>query len=170
MFKFSKFLGPDISAKICPRDVGDVDELSGLSPAFLGVFLLISEGASIRLLCYRTLGKFFTYEIAIRPNHKIVDVGPYATVRHASYTGLFTLLFGSSFLVFGSQSPPTICGWAASSFAMKICMGLWTLGAVFFSCWFNRVRVEEGNLSRRFGRAWEDYTKRVPYRLIPGTF
>lgn len=160
------FLTRDISTGMCPKDVND--ELSKLSSAFLGIFLLISGGGFLRLLCYRTLGKFFTYEITIRSNHKIVDVGPYAIVRHPSYTGLFMMFFGSGFLMFGSPSPITICGWAASFGFVKVFMGIWTLWAVIFSCWIlNRVHVEEGNLSRHFGKAWDDYIRRVPYRYIP---
>lgn len=163
---FSTFLTPDISTEICPKDVDG--EISRISLEFLGIFLLYSGGAFIRLLCYRTLGKFFTYEVTIRQNHKIVDVGPYAVVRHASYTGLFMMLFTSGFLLFGSASPITICGWAASSGLVKAFMKIWSLEAVFSSCWIiNRVHVEEGRLSRHFGQAYDDYIRRVPCRYIP---
>lgn len=166
---FLTSISPTISAEICPTDVNH--ELHRLSPTFLGVFFVVAAGTSARFLCYQTLGKFFTYEITIRPKHKIIDIGPYAVVRHASYTGLFTILFGAECLVFASQSPAIICGWteSKSSFFVISLMAVWLLWGIYLSYWIlSRVQLEERNLRVHFGQEWENYVKRVPYRFLPG--
>ncbi|KAI0916609.1 hypothetical protein AcV5_003047 [Taiwanofungus camphoratus] len=58
--------------------------------------LCTNLGALLRLACFRTLGSFFTFELAITPAHALITVGPYATVRHPSYTGVYLTLLGAS--------------------------------------------------------------------------
>lgn len=101
-----------------------------------------------------------------------MDVGPYAVVRHPSYTGGYMIWIGTAFLVFSlEESPAIICGWAAASNFIMLTMILWTFIAVFW-CFslLKRVPLEEENLRVHFGQEWEEYTKRVPYRYLPGVF
>lgn len=155
-----------MAPKICPPDA-----INGrLSPSFLAAFLFVALGCSLRWLCFRTLGKFFTFQVTIRPNHKIVDVGPYAIVRHPSYTGVYIIFLGTAFLVFSPQESPAVaCGWATASVFVRLMMVLWTSLAVFWSFYIlKRVPLEEQNLRIHFGQAWDEYTKRVPCRYFPG--
>ncbi|PPQ93792.1 LOW QUALITY PROTEIN: hypothetical protein CVT25_013501 [Psilocybe cyanescens] len=48
---------------------------------FLGTCMAIA-GSSIRLACFRALGRLFTFEMSIRKNHRLVIDGPYSVVRH----------------------------------------------------------------------------------------
>ncbi|KAG2126910.1 hypothetical protein DEU56DRAFT_959007, partial [Suillus clintonianus] len=57
----------------------------------------------IRLWCFRTLGRFFTFELGVRKGHKLVTTGPYAVVRHQSYAGAALLSIGL-FILHGSWS------------------------------------------------------------------
>lgn len=157
------------SMDICPRDVNH--ELDRLSPLFLGIFLLLAGGCYLRLLCFKTLGKFFTFKVTIRSNHKIVDIGPYGIVRHPAYTGGFLAYAGATLLAFSSQNPAITCGWVASSLPIKFIMALWTFSTIFFNFGIvQRIPLEEQNLRVHFGQAWNDYVKRVPYRCIPGVY
>ena len=58
--------------------------------------VVVSCGAALRLACFRALGSLFTFEITISPDHTLVTAGPYAHVRHPSYTGVYGLLLGST--------------------------------------------------------------------------
>lgn len=155
------------ASDICPQD--DNFELNRLSPLFWSIFLLTAGGASLRLLCFRTLGRFFTFSVTIRSNHTIIDTGPYGVVRHPSYTGGYLMYAGAVLWAFSSQNPAITCGWAASSLLVRLIIALWIFtGAFLCFCIARRVPMEERNLQVHFGKAWDDYTKRVPYRYFPG--
>ncbi|SPO38694.1 uncharacterized protein PSFLO_04173 [Pseudozyma flocculosa] len=61
-------------------------------------------GGWLRLRCYRELGRFFTFAIGIRKEHKVIQTGPYRYVRHPSYTALSILLLSQA-LVHLAASP-----------------------------------------------------------------
>ncbi|KAI0700680.1 hypothetical protein C8T65DRAFT_657483 [Cerioporus squamosus] len=61
----------------------------------LGTALAVA-GGWLRVACFRALGSLFTFELTIHPTHKLVTEGPYAYVRHPSYTGVYATLLGSS--------------------------------------------------------------------------
>jgi len=61
-------------------------------------------GALLRLWCFKALGSLFTFEITINPSHRLVTTGPYARVRHPSYTGIFLTLLGSTAVAFAPGS------------------------------------------------------------------
>ncbi|KAE8219534.1 hypothetical protein CF319_g6788 [Tilletia indica] len=56
-------------------------------------------GGGLRYLCYRKLWHFFTFTLAVLDDHRIVSSGPYAIVRHPSYTGLFLVTSGLTVLM-----------------------------------------------------------------------
>lgn len=73
-----------------------------VTPIFIFGVLLASFGALLRLVCYSHLGRHFTFELALRKEHKLITDGPYGFVRHPSYlgsvcyfTGLLTCQFGA---------------------------------------------------------------------------
>ncbi|KAF5309056.1 hypothetical protein D9619_013588 [Psilocybe cf. subviscida] len=123
-------------------------------------------GAALRIWCFKSLGPLFTFEITIHPQHRLVVHGPYAWVRHPSYTGVFFTLTGASLVL---AAPGT---WSADS-------GIWTpLGAISLFIWVSkclfafrgmavRYAVEDEVLRATFGTEWEDYAARVPYKFIP---
>ena len=51
-------------------------------------------GGIIRHQCYESMGRLFTVERSIRTDHVLVTSGPYAVVRHPSYTGLLIVFIG----------------------------------------------------------------------------
>jgi len=43
-------------------------------------------GAAIRFLCYKAMGKNFTYHLTIGEGHSLITTGPYSVIRQLSYT------------------------------------------------------------------------------------
>ena len=113
-------------------------------PYGLAVFVL---GVAVRLWSIRTLGKFFTVQVAIASDHKLIEAGPYRVLRHPSYTGSL-LMFVGYLLCFGN--------------ALTMAIVLIAVLAVFI----RRIRVEEAALGENFGDAWRAYAKRT-WRLVP---
>lgn len=107
------------------------------------------------LCCYRPLGKFLTFEITIRPDHKFVDTGPYAIVRHPSYLGSILMCFGTPLLTLSPQSPAIACGWLESYIFVKVIIAVLIPAFVASSC-IERVASEEQNLRNYFGRVWDE--------------
>lgn len=46
--------------------------------------------------CYCELGNLFTFEVSIRNDHKLIQSGPYHTVRHPGYLGVLLSVAGVS--------------------------------------------------------------------------
>jgi protein-S-isoprenylcysteine O-methyltransferase len=109
---------------------------------------LLALGLSTRLYAISTLRKFFTVDLAIQCEHKLIKHGLYRVIRHPSYTGAI-LCFSGLALSFGY--------WAS---AMIIILPV-------FSVYLLRIIKEEKILTDAFGAAYKEYC-RYTYRLIPG--
>jgi len=121
------------------------------------------------MLCFRELGKFFTFQITTRSEHKLIDSGPYGIVRHPGYTGALLLIGGGIVLVSGPSSYLNSCGITTSSTLLQQLKYLWTAHAVYaVSSLLRRGPFEDKQLHAEFGKTWEDYARRVPYWYIPG--
>src|ERR1700722_970953 len=59
----------------------------------LGVVLFVM-GLVIRWYSIIHLGRFFTVNVAIAANHRVIDTGPYRFVRHPSYSGALMAFLG----------------------------------------------------------------------------
>jgi protein-S-isoprenylcysteine O-methyltransferase Ste14 len=119
------------------------------------------------LRCFNSLGPFFTFEITIRPKHRLITHGPYAWVRHPSYTGIYLTLVGAT-LVLGAQGSwmaehgiRTPLGVVATAFWMTKC-------AFAFRGMSVRLKAEDDVLRDTFGVQWEEYAVRVPCKFLPG--
>lgn len=138
-----------------------------ISPVFMLGLCLSVLGAGIRASCYRHMGRHFTFELTIQRNHKLITTGPYALVRHPSYTGMFIFSAGSLLCLFGSGSY-----WNASR--MWGCLVGWMLGGFYVAyrvyvnaVLFARVAKEDEVLRKEFKEEWEQWIQQTPYRLIP---
>ncbi len=110
----------------------------------------IVAGMALRWYAIIELGRFFTTNVAIAADHRLIESGPYYLIRHPSYSG--TLLF---ILGFG------LCmGNIASLLALMIC---------FLIPLVRRIQVEEMALKEAFGDQYQAYAKRTK-RLIPFIF
>lgn len=157
----------------------DFCSLSGLdhtvpSPALVAGSFLSVIGSAIRIHCYSTLGRFFTFELSIRQDHKLVTSGPYAIVRHPSYAGGLCVFLGLLLCHFHTRSWLASCSgvFPSSDQGVKLALGcIWAgLLAVLYSGLGGRIRKEEAMLQGNFGDQWKSYVNRVPYRLVPWLF
>jgi len=124
--------------------------LPGHEGVLLAALLIFAAGIIIRAYSIIYLGRFFTANVAITRDHKLIDTGPYKLVRHPSYTGLLLTFFG-----FGLS----LCN-LASLLIMIV-----PVYAVFL--W--RIHVEEQALLGAFGGKYHDYMKRTK-RLVPWVY
>jgi protein-S-isoprenylcysteine O-methyltransferase Ste14 len=65
----------------------------GWLPVVVGLALMLA-GMALRAWSVRTLGRFFTVTVDVADDHRVVDGGPYALVRHPSYTGMLVVYLG----------------------------------------------------------------------------
>jgi len=141
------------------------------SPSLIAGSCLSIIGAAIRFDCYRTLGRFFTFELSIRKGHKLVTSGPYSIVRHPSYTAGWCCVLAILLCHLHPQSWLVSCSGVFPSSDQEV---KWTLtciwaalGSVMYSATRSRIQKEEVMLEEHFGDQWRCYTKKVPYRLVP---
>ncbi|KAG1886271.1 hypothetical protein F4604DRAFT_1646901 [Suillus subluteus] len=138
-------------------------------PFILGTVLAITGGL-VRWWCYRTLGRFFTFQLSVRKGHHIVTTGPYAVIRHPSYTAGIIHLIGILIL----HGSPT--SWLRHSGildvpGLKLVVVAWlaqiTVLMINIVC---RVSQEDEALKSAFGDEWERWAKVGRYRLVPGVY
>ena len=65
---------------------------------------LIVAGGHIQYWSFKSLGRFFTSDIVIQTDHKLVVTGPYTIVRHPGYAGVCATVIGSLIWQFGPVS------------------------------------------------------------------
>jgi protein-S-isoprenylcysteine O-methyltransferase len=109
---------------------------------------LLAVGLAIRWVAILTLGRFFTVNVAVHEDHRLVETGLYRYVRHPSYTGLLLAFLGLGVL-FGN--------WLS----IAALMILITLAVM------RRIRVEESALAAALGTTYTEYCARTK-RLVPG--
>ncbi len=109
---------------------------------------LILLGVAFRWYAIRTLGAYFTRDVAVSARQPVMQRGPYRYIRHPSYTGTFITMLG--------------VGVATSNWA-----SLLALLACVFAGHLYRVRIEERALAQTIGQPYIDYMRRTK-RFIPG--
>jgi protein-S-isoprenylcysteine O-methyltransferase Ste14 len=113
---------------------------------YIGLLVIIF-GVIIRFIAVYTLGKYFTVDLAIDNNQKLIKKGFYKYVRHPSYTG--SLL---SFLGFGLS----LNNW----------LSLTVIFIPVVIVFLYRINVEERLLLQQKDLEYKDY-KNQTKRLIP---
>jgi protein-S-isoprenylcysteine O-methyltransferase len=116
---------------------------------FAGMAIFLA-GLALRWYAIRYLGRWFTVNVAIADDQPLIDTGPYARVRHPSYTGALMAFLGFALCL--------------GNFAALMLIVLASVGV--FS-W--RIHIEEKVLAQAFGQRWLDYSARTK-RLIPGIY
>jgi protein-S-isoprenylcysteine O-methyltransferase Ste14 len=123
-----------------------------ISPVFnhsaittLGIALTLL-GMTSTVFCRRYLGRFWTANTSVQPDHQVVEGGPYGYVRHPIYTGAVIMYAGTA-LVF-----PT---W-------------WNVIAILLVilAYIHKTHEEDLFLGQNL-TGYTDYQRRVPYRLFP---
>jgi len=114
------------------------------------VAVLVSACIGMFLSAAMAMGSNGSLGARTRADHDLVTWGPFATIRHPIYTGIFAMLL-----------------------AMAIAFGHWrgfilALPLFAFGTWI-RVQEEERLLRTQFGRQYDAYAARVK-RFLPGIF
>ncbi|KAF5371772.1 hypothetical protein D9758_003363 [Tetrapyrgos nigripes] len=158
----------EVSNILMPR--GNLQSLQHPSLTFYIGIVLVYVGSLIRYTCFKYLGRFFTFELAIRENHKLITSGPYSIVRHPAYSAIFFLVLGQYALLFGEGSFLRASGRLEGVFGMLLFYSLtisWMWGLVGF---IRRTDVEDDALRNQFKKDWEDWERRVKWKLLPGLY
>ena len=117
--------------------------------ATIGLVLFLG-GLILRWWAIVALGRFFTVDVQIAGDHQVVTKGPFAVMRHPSYTGAL-LAFAGFALSLGN--------WAS-----------WLIIMIpVTAAFFRRIEVEEAALTRALGENYLSYSRRTK-RLIPGVY
>lgn len=138
-------------------------------PFMFGTALAITGGL-VRWWCYYTLGPFFTFQLSIRDGQYIVTTGPYAVVRHPSYTAGLAELIGI-LILHGSTNSWLRDSGVLNIPGLKVIVVVWLVEiTLLFICVVFRVSQEDEVLKSTFGSEWERWATAVRYRLVPGIY
>jgi protein-S-isoprenylcysteine O-methyltransferase len=110
--------------------------------------LVALAGFALRLWAIRALGRFFTAEVRVVGDQTVVRDGPYAWLRHPSYTGALLVAAGQAV-------------------ALQSATGVLLVAVLCVPAYLYRIRVEEAALVDRLGAAYVDYRRTIP-ALLPG--
>jgi protein-S-isoprenylcysteine O-methyltransferase Ste14 len=128
--------------------------------------VLTTAFSALRFAAFQTLGRFFTYQLSILPDHKLVTHGLYSYVRHPSYTAVPFVFAGVLLMVTAPGS--VLYDWLGMDMTRKLmivlALGI-TRGTYVF---MRRAEIEDQVLRKEFGKEWEEWTRVVRYKFIPG--
>ena len=167
----SSVLAAKILSTLVASDPALAASKMGITPIFLFGWIILVSGTLIRVVCFRTLGRLFTFELSIRKDHRLITTGPYSVVRHPSYTGGLMVLLGWF-----------LCHVSGGSW-MRECSGLslnGTVGRLVTSvavvvfgtmvvAIVTRTYTEDAILKSKFSE-WDQWAKQVPWKLTPFVF
>ena len=111
--------------------------------------LVEAIGLALAIRARQHLGRYWSGEISIKVDHRLIRSGPYKRLRHPIYTGLLTMYAGTA-LVMGT--------WLALG-------GL----AMAIAAYARKIRLEERNLRVLFGAEYDAYTRESRV-LVPWLF
>ncbi|EED82425.1 predicted protein [Postia placenta Mad-698-R] len=151
---------------ICPNSSPESHALFSLSTPFVAGVTTIVLTAALRLWCYATLGRLFTFLVTIRPEHKLITSGPYAYVRHPSYTGVVLMQIGVALIAFEPGGYMVQCRLLRTPIWWLVLM--WAVCNTFTLLSLNnRAKVEDDLMRVTFKEEWKRYSQRVPYKFLP---
>ncbi len=129
------------AARFHLADVPFLKATPAIGSSVFGLGLLLRWYAIIHL------GRFFTVNVAIADDHRLVDTGPYRWARHPSYTG-----------------------WLLAITGLGLCLGNWLSLAILLAATFTviawRIGIEERALRGAFGDTYAAYARKTA-RLLP---
>ncbi|KAF9123550.1 hypothetical protein BGW39_008891 [Mortierella sp. 14UC] len=159
-----------------------VTQLRALEIWHVALTTLVILGYALRKWAFLTLDRFFTYQLTIRSEHKLIKTGPYHYVRHPSYIGLLITHIGFHVFVFYSglwnvlvqysahvlsyylrikiAVPLTVCGIDTSIVPLVYCAHKLVLLVLY------RMRNEEKMMKEHFCKEWDAFASERS-RLIP---
>jgi len=107
-------------------------------------------GVALRWYSIRVLGDYFTRDVAVSADQKVVQDGPYRYIRHPAYSGTFLTMLGVGL---------ALTNW----------VGLVVLLLCVFAGHLYRVNIEEAALRQTIGQPYIVYMQQTK-RFIPWLF
>jgi protein-S-isoprenylcysteine O-methyltransferase Ste14 len=112
------------------------------TPLVLGAGVaLTAAGLTLAVWARVHLGKYWSGRVTLKVNHRVIQTGPYACVRHPIYSGLILALLGTT-ITLGT---------------VHACLGF----VFMFVSFVRKLQIEETWLRSHFGAEYERYQKRV---------
>ena len=139
-----------VAAVVIAGNVHSLELPGGASWPVIAGLAIAWAGFGLRIWAVRTLGRFFTKTLTVTAGQPVVQSGPYAFVRHPSYTGLLTTSFGFGLML-------------GNLLSLVVCFGSSTFAFVW------RIRVEERMLRGALGERYARYAASHK-RLVPGVW
>ena len=113
-------------------------------------FCVFLVGLVLRWYSIGYLGRYFTVNVAVDPEHELVDSGPYRYIRHPSYTGALLAFLG-----------------------LGCCLGNWWsiafLTVPIIGAFLWRIHIEEAAMLEALGQDYRDYMRQTE-RLVPWVY
>lgn len=144
------FLGgiflPFLTLPLAWLGVGALNPAWATTLRWLGAAIMLL-GIVLWMVSINTLGRYFSVNVDIPEDHRLIERGPYRLLRHPAYAGMIVVEIG-----FGIATGNWIC--------------MLAFLAIPFALFSVRIRVEEAALLAHFGDEYAAYTKRTK-RLVP---
>ena len=112
--------------------------------AALGALLTVA-GIAFAIWARAHLGRYWSAEVTIRAEHKLIRTGPYKYVRHPIYTGLLLAILGSAV--------------AIGKYRGLVAFAIFALG------WSQKAQKEQSYLAQEFGPAFEEHKRKTGFFL-----
>lgn len=113
------------------------------------MYASITIGFSLTIIGAYVCLKWYTYWK--RHYHgNLLQYGPYARVRHPLYSGFLSLTFRLAILF---------------PIMETIMLAVFSIAGIIYY-----IQKEEEYLIRRYGQAYRDYMKRVPWKILPRVY
>jgi len=109
-------------------------------------FALTVLGLALAVWARLHLGRYWSAAVGSKAEHRLIETGPYARIRHPIYSGIGLAVLGSAF------ADGILRAWLGA---------LLVIGALIL-----KSRREEAWLTQEFGSAYADYRRRA-WALVP---
>ncbi|KAI0786132.1 hypothetical protein C8Q75DRAFT_721498 [Abortiporus biennis] len=123
---------------------------------------VIQIGSQLRLLCLRTLGNQFTFELSVVRGHKLLTSGTYSIVSHMNiYHIVIWITSGHQIILPLTSIDPAYLG---------ICMisAIWLFHVSIVSVMtIQMIPKKDLVVKMEFKEQWERWAKKTLYRFIP---
>ena len=128
--------------------------------------ILTTAFTALRFASFRTMGKLFTFQLSILPDHSLITHGVYSYIRHPSYTATPFIFAGVLLTITAPGS--VLYDYLGFDLTRKLIIVLGLAAARGSYVLVGRAEVEDQVLRKEFGEEWEEWARVVKYKFIPG--
>jgi len=163
----------DIStfSSVCPSDVIANSTSPIPSTGALIAYSLLLLGGYIRVMAQYTLGKHYTWEISVKPDHKLFTYGPYSYIRHPGYLGIWIIRIACDILLSSQGTFLRDC--VLVHYPLLVNLFVWQnylFTASLIVYMVKRALYEDVLMKEMFGDKWEKWAQKTRYRIVPFVF